>query len=156
MVTDLWWRIDQAVKNAISEEAIEGVNNVASQLSPDVSALTNALFPAIIVSEEGVIPKLLNRTSAAVDREYPVRVWLVDNTPTHAKKETYLGILSAVVNLFDGKRLDGVDEVQFGRADYEVAYNPSLPAGRGYVASATRAPRSTRNPWSVGSHSTPR
>lgn len=134
MVTDLWWRIDQAVKNAISEAAIEGVNNVASQLSPDVSTMTTAQMPAVIVSEEGVIPKLLNRTSAAVDREYPVRVWLVDNAPTHAKKETYLGILSAVVNLFDGKRLDVVDEVQFCRADYEVAYNPSLPQYRNCVS----------------------
>lgn len=134
MVTDLWWRIDQAVKTAISDAAITGVESVASQLSPDVSVLTTAQFPAVIVSEEGVIPKLLNRTSAAADREYPIRVWLVDNTPTHAKKETYLGILAAVVNLFDGKRLDGVSEVQFCRADYEIAYNPSLPQYRNCVS----------------------
>lgn len=134
MVTDLWWRIDQAVKTAISDAAITGVESVASQLSPDVSALTTAQFPAVIVSEEGVIPKLLNRTSNAVDREYPIRVWLVDNAPSHAKKETYLGILAAVVNLFDGKRIEGVSEVQFCRADYEIAYNPSLPQYRNCVS----------------------
>lgn len=133
MSPDIWWRIDQGAVAVVNGLELEDVKHVSSQIYPGVQGLTNAQFPAVVISQDNLVPRLLGRTSAAEEWRYPVRIWLLDMEPSNAKKQMYLTLLRTLAGAFSGKRLAGVSEVQFCEVDYEVAFDPRLPQYRHVV-----------------------